>query len=814
MSNNSLSVKIGGRQIDVESVESFPVQVSYKLEEIEDFEKKKGVESFDVTLPATLSNSEAFNSPHDPEIMDLTDDEFFSKPMPCLITANGAEILNGKAFLQEATHTDKPENITVDCYGGNGDWIIDLKEKTLLDFVNPNPHTFDRATQIASWSGFGTTAAKDFVYAPVRGRRPFGAKEYPDKADYAVTVEDLTPSLSPYWILRRAFNSLGYRLESTFMDSPFFRGLAMPWTWGSFKVLDEVLQKPFLFRAMCTSAERMQGLGVSWLEWVSPAGSIGSNLQRQLAWGDVSSGLPLGGYEGTPGALYTFDNKNHMNYKYPASSPFGAVRIKFEFKTYYYFYSSGGATAELEIFWFVTPAGQTLPANPLASNARAKDLLVRYDAGSVESGEAFVTREIELNPGETMTAIMRMNAPVGSGSSITWEIGQKYPAPVSSTYAGSYLEATLIQKPAGGTINLKEYPAFQKYGILDLLRGLCDKFDLLIGTDQATKTIRIENAYGVQLPNGTTLPGYLQPDRIDWTGKQDLSKLSTVKVFSDGERELVFKDKDDSADGGFKILNKRYNGGIDKADSTDYKDTASAVYLFPERFKEGKKSFENRFFTPVAHVQMQSWEGITGVKPQLVALIPENVSNTSAGEGAANFQPKLCFYKGLVSGVGGWRYRKTDGTVEVKTELPFMFSTNYNPGGHTDPCLTYNDQQIAGQHAPGLLRRFFLSRMAVRRHGKLYSTWMHLAVPDVAGEQFRQARVIGNSTYHVIEVDRFKPLSAESTAVTLWRFWPVTQKDNDSVFPSKATTLGGSPSGTYDKPYKQLLLLNTDLPTQ
>lgn len=792
--------------MEVEQVDTAPVAISYKLEDPENFEKKKGSEALNLQVPATRANSKAAGFLHGPENRESAAEEH-SKPQPCTITAEGYEVFTGKAFLREATHTDKPEGYSYDCYGNNADWLVDLRDKTLWDFVSSHIHLFQPSTIENSWSNYSSNNSEinDYVYAPVRRLEEF-APDGNHKNQF-VTPFDLQPSISPYWILRRAFESLGYRVTSDFFSTTFFKKLCMPWVWGSFLFTEKTRFAPFKFRAMCTRAEKSRSIGV-WAEWVSPqpgSSNAGDPLVTAIKWDDDSSGGTLGGFDqGLPG-LYQFTNDKMMNYTYPADSVLGLVTMNFHLSIFYHHHSSSDQTWRLSVYWFVTPAGQTLAASPNTSDAVASDIIVEKEVGDAEDNIVDVNRELTINPGDTVTAILRIEASSGTYGH-NWTVGQPYDPNGGGTWPGSYLENTYIKKAIGSPVNFKDYSAFKKYKFLDLLRGLIDMFNLQVGTDPVSKTVFFEPTDGYELPDGSKHEGYFKTTKVDWSGKQDLSKKSTVKLYAENNREFLFRFKEDNNDGGLAILEKR-----------ETIITGAAKYIFPERFTEGIEERENRFFSPVVHVRMLGWTNLlsNGKTPQLVALIPENISQTSSEEDGQNFEPKLCWYKGRVSDNGAWRWRPYGNAGgQTQATMPFMFAVNHQTGGENDPVLTYCDQGIGGASVPakGLLRRFFLTRLARMRNGKLYSTWMRLKLGEAADPLQREEKIVGASSYHLIEIKDYKPLLPETVECTMWQKALPGAADDAAIAPTALSIMQNDPQSGSDLKWVQSFILETDIP--
>ncbi len=773
----------------VAQTDDAPIAITYQIEDPQDFGKKKSDEAFDLSLPAALGNLGVYGGFHNPA--GAPAEELLSH-QPVRIIAEGIEVLNGRAFLKSASHTDKPEQLVINCYGGNGDWMVQLDGVTLHDCVRDAVHLFRADVMQDSWGFDGTVETQDYVYAPTRNRRPF--QEEGSISNYNVTPLDLQPALFVYWFLYRAFKRVGYQLRSEFLDTEFFRRQVMPWVWGPFLYVEDSRAKPFLFRALCTKAEIMNSIGVSWHEWVSSPSTPGG--MQKLVWGDVSSGGATGGFEGTPG-LYQFLSNRAMQYTYPATSVLGEVVMTFELSTFIYHYSAGDNAFGVRAYWFITPQGQTPPTNPATGTEVAIDLIFQKDNSGTANVVQTITRELTISPGDTVTLIMRIDAGVGASSN-SWKIGQ----PAGGSYPVSYFRNTKIKKAPGSPVNFKDYAGLKEHKVLDELRGLVDFYNLQIGTDSVSREVFIEPTHDYILPDGIPRSGYFAKLRTDWTEKQDLSKDSVITLDTDGKRELLFTMAEDSNDGGAAVLRKRTKAVL-----------GGGKYVFPTRFPEGIDERPNRFFSPVVHMKMQNWGYIAGgIAPQLVALIPENISNTSKEEDESKFKPKLCYYKGLVEGVGGWRWKPyPDQPVQEKSILPFMFAVNYNTSGITDPVLSYGTQNINGALVKGLLQRFFLQRLATMRVGRTYKTWMRLSTKDATDRLLRDGVSVGQIAYERVNVKEFRPLIEDSTEVTLRQIALPTGNDVDALRPSAAVAYGGTP-GLTDMAYTQLLISESDIP--
>lgn len=769
---NYISLLIGGKRADIDPEGQVPL-VSYTLEDDQDFEKKGSAIAANVEMPATLINDQIHNTLRDPSVRDSTEDQSYDNFQDAIYLANGQEILVGKYLPQSATILNgKPHRYNGKLYGLNGDWVIALKEKTLLDFVNSEPHDFSVSVIEGSWSFDGRSEHQDYVYAPVRYLKPFGqapepTEEDPDPQpqDLNCIPTDLKPSISVYWLLYRGFRSAGYRLVSRFMDSDYYRRGVLPWVWGGFDYMDDIRWEPLKFLSSGPQ-RRFTGSRNAFVDMqIKDDGSIAGTFDNSN----------LHSYTGAGSSLPYM-----MKFDYPAAgSPLtlGKVKANFSVQLSYDYNVRENSQITTRVFWYV--------------NGIEKASTIVFDAhagigfGDRRQGSDFkeIFFETDLFPGDWVGA--RVNLYMFDTLLGTAQLNIAVEA-----FQLNYLRLT-----EGSVINLKNYSAFSNYKWLDLLRGEIDLFDLQINTDPVRREVYIEPAHAYEI-NGDDYEGYYNRKQLDWSQKIDQSKENTLELFSDYERELDFTFKEDNADGGVKILEQRNGTTIGKA-----------KYVLPERFKTEKKDKENRFYSAVVHYEHDKWKSITGVAPQLIALIPENISDASRREGETLFAPKRAWYKGRVTGVGGWRFNG----VSLPT-IPYMFAVNYKPGGENDPVLSYSDQLIAGKIASGLLKKFFLQRMAIIRNGRRFNpVWVMLNNTDISNFLRRESVIIEGLEYIITQISDYDPIKVRSTAVKMWMFSAITHRDRDAVYPSLASIQSGTSTGAYEVKYCQQLLLTTDV---
>lgn len=779
-----ISLEIDGVVADIDPKGQIPT-VSYQLEDENDFEQKKSAESLNIEMPGTLINDQIHNTLHNPSVIDSTPQGTNDNFKPLRYIANGQEILIGKYLPQSVTKKDgRPEKYKGKAYGLNGDWVIDLKEKTLMDFVNPRTHNFDIPAITGSWTFDGTSEAMDYIYAPARYRKKFHLDidptiEPPPAQDPDnVLINDLKPAISIYWLLWRGFKSLGYRIVSTFMDLDYYRRSVLPWTWGGFDYIDDTRWEGLKFLA----GQPGELQGMLYYDPGPGNSTAGNDHYPDLSITDDNSIVP--------GA---FDNSNLFSYspasgtyphmmvwQYPATAPLslGNIQVGLSIQFQYGYVISNNGDVLLKIEWYkngtLMQSDEILNVSPgLIETRSGQDFTEVFFVADIVPGDWIGCRVYEHIFHTTLSAY--------SNEGIRVKV--------------EAFQLNYVRLGPGSTVDFaNNYPKFKNYKWLDLLRGEIDTFDLSIQTDPIRKEVYIEPTHAYEI-NGTIYPGYYNRRQLEWSQKVDISKESELELFSDYERELIFKFQDDTNDGGLKKIQDRNQTII-----------GMAKYVLPGRFKSEVKEKENRFYSPVMHRDYQNFKYITGIAPQLITIVPENISNTSNDASENVYNPKRAWYKGIVSGVGGWKFEGI--TYE---NIPFMFAVNYKPGGETDPVLSYADQLIGGVIAKGLMKKFFLQRLAIFRHGRRYSPiYVMLNNYDITNFLHRESIIIENIEYLLTGIREYDPIDPESTACNMWMFIPMSERDRDNSYPSIASIQTGV-NNPMDVKYWPHVLLTSDV---
>jgi hypothetical protein len=558
-----IRITLDGQALDLSDTD-VQISINYQQEDADDFTKKKSSEAFSIIVPATVNNDQLSNTLHNPSIEDMTSGQAFRGYRNGTIEANGDELLVGKAFLKSGRHTDRPTSYEYDFYGNNADWIIPLTETTLHDLLKHISFYFTKDVIVNSWNFNGLVEVLPYVFAPVRYRPTV---DFYDETvvddnykDINMTPLYMKPSVSVYWIIYWAFKSIGYRVKSTFMDSEYFRRQIMPWGWGNFLSAEGNRQDNIKFLAKST--ERVN---------TTPDASVYADVK-------ASNESTDGAYDTND--VYFYDPfGGEMRWVYPIEFSYGKITATFNLQVDWEVFINTHSELEMYVEWSV------------GGIIRDTHGIILQSTGA----SAFSKRDVfddyfswEVLPGDFVSAKIHVRKAGDFFADASLEV----------------IQFTLndIRIPLGGTIDFQNYNDFKNHKFLDFLGGIFDCFNILPGTDPINKVVILEPAHPYSVTNDPTnkVTGYFNEDYLDWNAKQDLSKESIIDLYSDYERELTMKFKDDSNDGILKLIQDRNSNTL-----------AAGKYVFPERFKAEKKDIENRFFSPVMHYEVSQWQNIS-----------------------------------------------------------------------------------------------------------------------------------------------------------------------------------------------------------
>lgn len=210
--SRELKIWINGQPVDVLQGAN-QISFVYSIEGTEPGKVGGAYAKRSITLPGTKANHELFQNIDQSGIVVTTANQL----LPARAEVGGIPILTGKAQLNRAAlignrHGLKASNYQVTFVGSNADWFGDMGGLLIraLDWgtVELTAANYDAA-------GNADPLTEDTCFALIKW------KQWERETDVLYT--ELTPCLFLSAILRRAFQSIGYRLNSAFDNDPFNR---------------------------------------------------------------------------------------------------------------------------------------------------------------------------------------------------------------------------------------------------------------------------------------------------------------------------------------------------------------------------------------------------------------------------------------------------------------------------------------------------------------------------------------------------------------------------------------------------------------
>jgi len=222
MTTSRVSVKLGGELLDIFDSLEFPLSLDFQIEDITDFTKIKGSGSNKIfKIPATANNNKIFNLfgtySSDTDSLKIYEDiEIFLDDIP--ISSGSAVmrsvITKGGKYLREAKEYE------IFFLLDNSEWFIKLGDKTLNELTFKN-HLYN-PNNISGLYWEGILSFADYGYTLIKW------KNWINETSGYLVYEDTTPFLYIADIIKKAFLSIGYTLDSNFLSSAFAERLIIP----------------------------------------------------------------------------------------------------------------------------------------------------------------------------------------------------------------------------------------------------------------------------------------------------------------------------------------------------------------------------------------------------------------------------------------------------------------------------------------------------------------------------------------------------------------------------------------------------------
>ena len=234
--------------LDLQNFDDFPLVITKGIVNLDNLKARTGTFTKNFKVPNTKNNSVLLSN-----VDDINSRKDFRDALgrkPCIIMVNGNEIEKGFVQVSKSYNGFNVDSFELVFFGNNIDWVKGAAEKNVnsLDFANnAQVYNFDniRSTNINDYP------TKEHCYPYIsRGG---------NLSQNNTNVEDYYPCFYLSGIINRGLNSLGYKVNSTFLNSDNVKRLACDLN-GDMKVAQSVVDASRT-RASKTSDQTVSSTG-------------------------------------------------------------------------------------------------------------------------------------------------------------------------------------------------------------------------------------------------------------------------------------------------------------------------------------------------------------------------------------------------------------------------------------------------------------------------------------------------------------------------------------------------------------------------
>tara|TARA_B100001778_G_C18605458_1_gene639560 strand:+ start:17718 stop:20030 length:2313 start_codon:yes stop_codon:yes gene_type:complete len=695
--------------LELASFNDFPLAITKGIVNLDNLKERTGTYTKTFKVPNTKNNANLLSSVDN--INSRKDYRDALNRKPCIILVNDNPIEKGFLQVSKVYNGFNLDSFELVFFGNNIDWVkgaADLNVNS-IPFTN-SEQTYDLPS-VKSINSDATNIAnaKDFAYPYIsRG----GNQNVPK-----LSVNDFTPCFFLEKILLRGFNSLGYNINSTFLNTNSSKGLICD-------LNSEMRVRQSIIDDSKVKATRTTDLDIN-------TNYNPSNTTFKLVFDDDSTGgnEDVNNVYNTTSGAYTADSTGtyQINLRLPHYITSGAFSTG-----YFYIDVKVGSSTD-----YLTTT-----------------LLTQFEVLSSLSPQLFnETFEVKLQQNDILSIHIYKFQFSSSGANFQ---------------IGSYTINSINEKPkisASRTLQIKEDDVFDVKDLipdglklLDVLNDFTRMFNVYYWTDIKTKTVYFE-------PRDTFFKA--QTEAIEWTDKLDIGNKYEVDYVSSYNRNIEFSYRD--------LDNDEWLKGWQDQNRRVY---AQYKHQLPDRFKEGVTPVKLDLFSPsYAHVSIEAVsnevEAFTSLKywdEYINEGIPTNRIN--------GYNPRIFNYKNGGQTNADTSLRKvyyTDNTNSVV--IPYgIFEPYNNTYVGTGYNLSFTDSiNTNGTTQKGLFSTYYSKMLKNIEEGGRLIAYFNLSSTDIENLDFRKLIYLDNDYdvrgYYLIEsVIDYKPVQNGLTKVSLFKF--------------------------------------------
>jgi hypothetical protein len=693
MANQYTKLFINNQEIDLFKAEELPLNITKRVNNIEG-EIQGDYSRASVSVPATSNN-----------VLILGDSRQF---FDFRIEVDGQPSFNGTARVRKGKTFSQgyaaiKETFEINLISNNSSWFVLLGE-TMLSSLTDLVVTFSQANILAGFVSDPSLREHGFTFIKLKEwLHPVGVAP---NIRYQLSLLEATPVLYIKPLIEKAFNSIGYTIQSDFFDTDMFKKLVLP-TFLPKKM-------PFGYNEKYLNTK------------VSHTAPFTINaVANPFIYDTIDQAAPQ-----NPTAYNTLTGK----YTCPVDGYYEII-ISWTFGSPFVIGPGDSLIAVLNI--------NGLPTNPL-----------------VGFGWPQLGGQYPANETLTASTIVLANA----GDTISTVIGVGTAAVIPIDKAEMIINGEAIIKE-GVDIDFKFL--LENYSFRNFFSGIIAMFNLSIETNEVAKVVTIEpkdNYFNTSRTPTTTeiKEGFYGNTQKDYSQLIDYSKSGSFDFPEmEGSFNYTFvSDSDPTADfvegiNDFKIYEARFLMGEGsnptKIKSKEIPFFAKTIHVsdFEATAPDSNAVPQFALIYPTNFIlDPTATEERTDIKPRILYF---------AGQRTGGNFPESDGYIELFEAIG------------VLTPNPISFMVNYTDRTGLDPNLGFDTQIINGASSSGLLQKFYLQELTRNNIAELRKNYVQFNSIDYLNFTHRTKAFIDGERYIVQTLEGFNPLKDAPTQFVFYK---------------------------------------------
>jgi len=688
--------------LDLQNFDDFPLVITKGIVNLDNLKARTGTFTKNFKVPNTKNNSLLLSN-----VDDINSRKDFRDALgrkPCVIMVNGNEIEKGFVQVSKSYNGFDVDSFELVFFGNNIDWVKGAAEKNVnsLDFAN-NAQVYNVA---------GIDGANVSSYPTKEHCYPYISRGGTFSGDNDTVVEDYYPCFYLTGIINRGLNSLGYTVNSTFLNSSNVKKLACDLN-GDMKVAQSVVDN---------SKTRATSL-------FNQPFSVYSEPQKftKISFQDDTN-IPNND-------LNNNFNTTTSEYTVPTTGTY-SIEVSLKLGD---FTSGFGAVRDVQVLACIDANATVIPASII--KVRGQTELIQYNITNTVSKK--FTFDANLNQGDKVVIRFRVTpfAPLLNNDV------------AGNIKSGTYFKIQRSSKLVEDDNFLLNEVIPDNIKLLDVINDFTRMFNIYYWTDVLTKTIYLE-------PRDTF---FLESTgALDWSDKLDLSNNYEIDYVSSYKRDIKFSYKD--------LDNDEWLKGWQDTNKRKY---AEYTHPLPSRFGEGTTEVKlDLFSASYAHIATDATplnsNPFTTLKYWNRYLDDnDNIQITSPTHRIDSYNSRIFNFRKQtqIEPNGDTREYSLKGVSSTST--PYGIFESYNN--------TTADINLSFTGDDGLFNTYYSNMLKNIEEGGRLVAYFNLSSTDFDNLDFRKlvyidAPIQAKGYYLIESVDDYNPINNGLTKVSLFKF--------------------------------------------